>query len=57
MSTPELLASKDAEMLASLGLRDYFRFIVLTVLGKEAGDRVGGRSAGEIPAFAEMTCK
>ena len=42
MSTPELLASKDAEMLASLGLRDYFRFIVLTVLGKEAGDRVRG---------------
>jgi O-antigen biosynthesis protein WbqP len=42
MSTPELLASTDAEMLASLGLRDYFRFIVLTVLGKGAGDRVRG---------------
>ena len=42
MSTPELLASKDAEMLASLGLRDYFRFIVLTVLGKGGGDRVRG---------------
>ena len=42
MSTPELLASTDAEMLASLGLRDYFRFIVLTVLGKGTGDRVRG---------------
>jgi len=36
------LASTDAEMLASLGLRDYFRFIVLTVLGKGGGDRVRG---------------
>ena len=42
MSTPELLASTDAEMLASLGLRDYFRFIVLTVLGKGGEDRVRG---------------
>jgi len=42
MSTPELLARTDAEMLASLRLRDYFRFIVLTVLGKGAGDRVRG---------------
>ena len=44
-------------MLASLGLRDYFRFIVLTVLGKGLAIACGGRSAGEIPAFAEMTCK
>jgi O-antigen biosynthesis protein WbqP len=42
MSTPELLASTDAQMLASLGLRDYFRYIFLTVLGKGAGDRVRG---------------
>jgi O-antigen biosynthesis protein WbqP len=40
MSTPKLLARTDAEMLASLGLRDYFRYIFLTVLGKGAGDRV-----------------
>ena len=40
MSTPELLAKTDAQMLASLGLVDYFRYIVLTVLGKGAGDRV-----------------
>ncbi len=40
MSTPELLARTDAEMLASLGLWDYFRYIFLTVLGKGAGDRV-----------------
>ena len=42
MSTPELLAKTDAQMLASLGLVDYFRYIVLTVLGKGAGDRVRG---------------
>lgn len=40
MSTPELLAETDAKMLASLTLRDYFRYILLTVLGKGAGDRV-----------------
>ena len=42
MSTPALLAHTDAEMLSSLGLWDYFRFIVMTVLGKGAGDRVRG---------------
>lgn len=42
MSTPELLAKTDAQMLASLGLVDYFRYIVLTVLGRGAGDRVRG---------------
>jgi O-antigen biosynthesis protein WbqP len=40
MSTPELLAETDAKMISSFGLRDYFRFIALTVLGKGAGDRV-----------------
>jgi len=40
MSTPELLAKTDAQMLASLGLVDYFRYIVLTVLCRGAGDRV-----------------
>ena len=34
MSTPELLAKTDAEMLKSLNLIDYFRFIFLTVQGK-----------------------
>ncbi len=43
MSTPELLACTDAEMLASLGLRNYFRYIFLTLIGKGAGDRVRGR--------------
>ena len=42
MSTPALLARTDAEMLASLGLWDYFRFIFMTVLGRGAGDRVRG---------------
>jgi O-antigen biosynthesis protein WbqP len=40
MSTPELLAETDARMLASLGLKDYFRYILMTVGGKGAGDRV-----------------
>lgn len=40
MSTPKLLAETDAEMLETLNLRNYFRYIVLTVLGKGSGDRV-----------------
>ena len=40
MSTPELLTETDAEVLAPLGLRNYFRFVVLTMLGKGTGDRV-----------------
>lgn len=40
MSTPGLLAETDAKMLDSLNLKNYFRYIVQTVLGKGAGDRV-----------------
>ncbi|MAA64490.1 MAG: lipid carrier--UDP-N-acetylgalactosaminyltransferase [Alteromonadaceae bacterium] len=40
MSTPELLAETDARMLATFSLRDYFRYIVMTVLGKGSGDRI-----------------
>ena len=48
MSTPELLAETDAKMLASLTLRDYFRYILLTVLGRGAGDRVrDSKAAGD----------
>ena len=40
MSTPELLAETDARMLASLGPKDYLRYILMTVSGKGSGDRV-----------------
>ena len=40
MSTPERLAELDAKMLASLTLRDYFRYILQTVTGKGSGDCV-----------------
>ncbi len=40
MSRPELLAETDAKMLETLNLRSYFRYIILTVLGKGSGDRV-----------------
>lgn len=40
MSTPRLLAETDQRMLQSLSLKVYFKLIVLTVLGKGAGDRV-----------------
>lgn len=38
MSTPELLAQTDARMLAHLSVRNYFNFIVQTVLGGGHGD-------------------
>ena len=40
MSTLELLAQTDAEMIASFSLRHYFRYILLTLFGKGSGDRV-----------------
>ena len=46
MSTPELLAETDQQMLARLTVPAYFRYIILTVLGKGGGDRVKGPGAG-----------
>ena len=40
MSTPKKLAEVDAEMIESLTVRDYFRYIFATVGGKGQGDRV-----------------
>jgi O-antigen biosynthesis protein WbqP len=40
MSTPELLAKTDAQMIADMSLKNYFKYILQTVMGKGAGDRV-----------------
>ncbi|MCC5881600.1 MAG: sugar transferase [Halomonas sp.] len=40
MSTPLLLAETDQCMLKGLTVAAYFRYIVLTVLGKGSGDRI-----------------
>jgi len=40
MSTPELLAQTDAEMLRELDLKNYFTYIFLTLLGRGGGDRI-----------------
>lgn len=40
MSTPVLLAETDARMLAQLTLKEYFQYILQTVAGKGAGDRI-----------------
>jgi lipopolysaccharide/colanic/teichoic acid biosynthesis glycosyltransferase len=42
MSTPELLAETDAEMIKMLSISNYFKFILQTVTGKGSGDRVKG---------------
>jgi lipopolysaccharide/colanic/teichoic acid biosynthesis glycosyltransferase len=40
MSTPELLARTDAEMIRTMSLVNYFRYILMTVTGSGSGDRV-----------------
>lgn len=40
MSTPGLLAETDAKMIRSMSLQKYFHYIIATVLGAGAGDRV-----------------
>lgn len=40
MSTPRELAIKDAEMIATLNLGNYFKYIFGTIGGKGQGDRV-----------------
>jgi O-antigen biosynthesis protein WbqP len=40
MSTPELLAKTDAKMIKEMSLANYFKFILQTVTGSGAGDRV-----------------
>jgi O-antigen biosynthesis protein WbqP len=40
MSTPVLLAETDQKMLSELSLKDYFKYIFMTVAGKGSGDRV-----------------
>ena len=40
MSTPELLAKTDAQMLNNLTIKNYFLYIFMTIAGKGSGDRV-----------------
>lgn len=40
MSTPALLAETDARMIKSLSVSSYLGYIVLTIMGRGAGDRV-----------------
>lgn len=40
MSTPKLLAETDKQMIDSLNLKDYFKYIMMTVAGSGSGDAV-----------------
>lgn len=40
MSTPDLLAKVDAEMIREMSVKSYFQFIIFTALGKGSGDQV-----------------
>ena len=40
MSMPKLLAKKDAEMISTMSVPNYFKYIFFTISGKGQGDRV-----------------
>ncbi len=40
MSTPSLLAKTDKEMIDTLTLKDYFKYIMMTATGSGSGDAV-----------------
>ena len=40
MSTPELLAKTDKQMIETLNIKDYFKYIIKTALGSGSGDAV-----------------
>jgi O-antigen biosynthesis protein WbqP len=40
MSTPQLLAQTDAQMIQGFSTIKYFKYIFLTVVGKGFGDRI-----------------
>jgi len=40
MSKPELLAATDAKMIAEMSVSHYFKYILLTIIGKGQGDRI-----------------
>jgi len=40
MSTPKLLAQTDAKMISNFNMTNYFKYILLTLLGKGFGDRI-----------------
>lgn len=40
MSTPELLAKTDREMIDTLTIGNYFKYILMTVTGSGSGDRI-----------------
>lgn len=43
MSTPRLLAETDQKMLENMTISAYFKYIIMTVAGKGAGDRIPGK--------------
>ena len=46
MSTPELLARTDAQMIDDFSIFKYFQYLALTAFGMGAGDRIDKNSGG-----------
>lgn len=47
MSTPELLALTDAEMIQKWSIKSYFNYIIMTLAGKGQGDAINKGDAKE----------
>ena len=43
MSTPKLLAETDQEMIKTLTVKNYFKYIIMTATGSGSGDRVNDK--------------
>jgi lipopolysaccharide/colanic/teichoic acid biosynthesis glycosyltransferase len=43
MSTPKLLAETDQQMINALTVKDYFKYIMMTLTGSGAGDAVDNK--------------
>lgn len=40
MATPKLLSQTDARMISEMSVKNYFKYIFLTLMGKGSGDRI-----------------
>lgn len=46
MATPRLLAETDKRMIESLGIANYFKYLMLTVIGRGSGDAIKKNAGG-----------
>src|SRR3546814_8316951 len=55
MSTPVLLAETDQQMIQTLTLANYFKYIFMTVAGKGSGDRRSEEHTSELQSLMRIS--